>query len=175
MFKRVRAYKSGDAQCHLCLQEKLCILNAEKRTLLNKRSELLDKCRHRKQILCSKLQNRPESNYFNRLMIGNRRLTVKTQVMYESIPSASIPRAKPRELIHDESPAAGQFEQIPVSRPPGHLQNHKKTCFVTSCRPFPTALRSKGSFLDIQEHFFDHKRAILNTIKTICFIFIQSE
>ena len=31
--KRVRAYKSGDAHCHLSFQEKLCILNAEKRTL----------------------------------------------------------------------------------------------------------------------------------------------
>ena len=48
--KRVRAYKSGDAQCHLCLQEKLCILNAEKTTLLNKRSELLAKCRHRNKF-----------------------------------------------------------------------------------------------------------------------------
>ena len=45
--KRVRACKSRDTQCHLCLQEKLCILNAEKRTLWNKRSELLAKCRHR--------------------------------------------------------------------------------------------------------------------------------
>ena len=48
--KRVRAYKSRDAQCHLCLQEKLCILNAEKKTLLNKRSELLAKCRHRNKF-----------------------------------------------------------------------------------------------------------------------------
>ena len=48
--KCVRAYKSGDAQCHLCLQEKLCILNAEKKTLLNKRSELLAKCRHRNKF-----------------------------------------------------------------------------------------------------------------------------
>ena len=34
-------------QCNLCLAEKLCILNADKRFLLNKKSELISVCRHK--------------------------------------------------------------------------------------------------------------------------------
>ena len=51
--KRVRAYKSGDAQCHLCLQEKLCILNAEKKTLFKQKIWTAGQMPAQKQILCS--------------------------------------------------------------------------------------------------------------------------
>ena len=34
------------SRCNLCLAEKLCILTADKSVLLNKRSELITKCRH---------------------------------------------------------------------------------------------------------------------------------
>ena len=44
--KHANTYKSGRRTCNLCLAEKICILNAEKNLLLNKRSELLSKCRH---------------------------------------------------------------------------------------------------------------------------------
>ena len=46
VLKRARAYSAGTKTCNLCLCEKLCILSADKRNLLNKRSELLNKCRH---------------------------------------------------------------------------------------------------------------------------------
>ena len=40
------AYKNTTKICDLCLTEKLCIINATKSSLLNKRSELISKCRH---------------------------------------------------------------------------------------------------------------------------------
>ena len=45
ILKRANAYWSGGKQCNLCLAAKLCILKAGKHTL-NKRTELLSKCRH---------------------------------------------------------------------------------------------------------------------------------
>ena len=44
--KRAQAYSNKSKRCNLCLAEKLSIINADKRTLLNKRSELISKCRH---------------------------------------------------------------------------------------------------------------------------------
>ena len=46
VLKRARAYSAGTKTCNLCLCEKLCILNADRRNLLNKKSELINKCRH---------------------------------------------------------------------------------------------------------------------------------
>ena len=43
---QANSYKGTLSRCNLCLTEKLCILSSEKSTLLNKRSELVTKCRH---------------------------------------------------------------------------------------------------------------------------------
>ena len=43
---RAQSYNSESKRCNLCLTEKLHILNAEKHSLLNKRPELISKCRH---------------------------------------------------------------------------------------------------------------------------------
>ena len=40
------AYTNETKRCNLCLTEKLCISKADKTHLLNKRSELISKCRH---------------------------------------------------------------------------------------------------------------------------------
>ena len=40
------AYSNKTKRCNLCITEKLHILNADKSSLLNKRSELISKCRH---------------------------------------------------------------------------------------------------------------------------------
>ena len=40
------AYNNITKRCNLCLSEKLYIITADKSTLLNKRSELVSKCRH---------------------------------------------------------------------------------------------------------------------------------
>ena len=44
---RASAYKRGSKRCDLCLTEKVVIVRAESRGLLNKRTELTSKCRHR--------------------------------------------------------------------------------------------------------------------------------
>ncbi|PIK34222.1 hypothetical protein BSL78_28957 [Apostichopus japonicus] len=41
-----KAYSNESKRCNLCLTEKLIIINTDKRTLLNKRPELISKCRH---------------------------------------------------------------------------------------------------------------------------------
>ena len=48
------AYTSGAKRCNLCLAEKLAILQADQRTLLNKRSEFVSKCRHRNKFKLKK-------------------------------------------------------------------------------------------------------------------------
>lgn len=51
--KRVPAYSSASRSCQLCLTEKLYIITADRRFLLNKRSELVSTCRHRRKFLLS--------------------------------------------------------------------------------------------------------------------------
>ena len=46
ILSRASAYSNASKRCNLCLTEKLRIINADKSTLLNKRSELVSKCRH---------------------------------------------------------------------------------------------------------------------------------
>ena len=55
IIKRANAYRSGGKQCNLCLAEKLCILKAGKHTL-NKRTELLSKCRHENKFYVTNLK-----------------------------------------------------------------------------------------------------------------------
>ena len=45
-YQRANPYHGHPSRCNLCSSEKLCILSADKSTLLNKRSELITKCRH---------------------------------------------------------------------------------------------------------------------------------
>ena len=40
------AYSNKSKRCHLCLTEKLYLIRAKKPSLLNKRTELISKCRH---------------------------------------------------------------------------------------------------------------------------------
>ena len=68
--------------------EKLCILSADKSTLLNKRSELITKCRH-KQVLCSQSEagtlHTPSLSQFK--FYSNRRLRhslMTTSIMHET-------------------------------------------------------------------------------------------
>ena len=51
---RAPPYKAGSSRCTLCLTEKVAILRSNPRGLLNRRTELLSKCRHRnKYLLCN--------------------------------------------------------------------------------------------------------------------------
>ena len=49
-----KPYSPENKRCNLCLTEKLSILSADKQRLLNKRSELISKCRHENKFyLCN--------------------------------------------------------------------------------------------------------------------------
>ena len=50
-------YNDSSKKCNLCLTEKLCILKADKATLLNKRSELISKCRHENKYYIMNYKN----------------------------------------------------------------------------------------------------------------------
>ena len=47
ILKHAKAYGSGNRRCNLCLDEKMFIMKTDPKTLLNKRSEIFAKCRHR--------------------------------------------------------------------------------------------------------------------------------
>ena len=54
ILRRAFAYSCVSKRCDLCLTEKLMILSADKSTLLNKRSEIISKCRHQNKFCLSK-------------------------------------------------------------------------------------------------------------------------
>ena len=59
IMKRVRAYSNTNKSCPLCLQEKLEILRFENKTeLLNKRSEIVSKCRHLNKYLLANYKSK---------------------------------------------------------------------------------------------------------------------
>ena len=51
---KAKPYNPVAKTCNLCLMEKTCILLSEDANLLNKRSEVMNKCRHREKFLLSK-------------------------------------------------------------------------------------------------------------------------
>ena len=51
-------YQNGSKRCNLCLTEKLLIINGDENKLLNKRSDLISKCRHENKYY---LMNYPTS------------------------------------------------------------------------------------------------------------------
>ena len=53
VLRRAPAYSCLSKRCDLCLAEKLMILYADRSTLLNKRSELISKCRHQNKFCLS--------------------------------------------------------------------------------------------------------------------------
>ena len=62
IIKRANAYKANPLSCNLCLSKKLCILTARSASLLNKRSELVNKCHHDNKFFATKpmpCSNRP--------------------------------------------------------------------------------------------------------------------
>ena len=49
-------YKCGARKCDLCLAEKMIIARSDPKKLLNKRTELVSKCRHRNKFLLSNIK-----------------------------------------------------------------------------------------------------------------------
>ena len=60
IIKRANPYHGHPSRCNVCLSEKLCILSADKSTL-NKRSELITKCRHENKFYAAN-QKQDHSN-----------------------------------------------------------------------------------------------------------------
>ena len=57
--KQAKSYTNASKSCSLCLQEKLEILNYEnKKELLNKRSEIVSKCRHMNKFLLANYKSK---------------------------------------------------------------------------------------------------------------------
>ena len=48
---------SDDKLCNLCLSEKLCIIKAHSSNLLNKRDEMISKCRHENKFYIKNYKN----------------------------------------------------------------------------------------------------------------------
>ena len=57
IIKQVKDYNPATKRCALCLAEKLSILEHEGNNLLNKRSEIISKCRHRNKHMLRKTSN----------------------------------------------------------------------------------------------------------------------
>ena len=62
IIKRASAYKGKPSRCSLSLAEKLCNLTARNASLLNKRSELVTKCRHENKFFVATNQKKRPSN-----------------------------------------------------------------------------------------------------------------
>ena len=54
------AYSNKTKRCHLCLTEKLYLIRAKKPYLLNKRSELISKCRHENKFYLANFTSRQQ-------------------------------------------------------------------------------------------------------------------
>ena len=54
--KKASPYQCGSKRCDICLSEKVSIICVDPDTLLNKRTELISKCRHRNNFLLAKVK-----------------------------------------------------------------------------------------------------------------------
>ena len=52
------AYSNKSKRCHLCLTEKIYLVRAKKPSLLNKRTELISKCRHENKFYLANFTSR---------------------------------------------------------------------------------------------------------------------
>ena len=59
----VPAYSNKSKRCHFCLTEKLYLVRAKKPSLLNKRTELISKCRHENKFYLANFTSRQQWLY----------------------------------------------------------------------------------------------------------------
>ena len=55
--KKSTPYRCGGRSCTLCTEEKLFILQGDKNKMINSKSELISKCRHKGKFLLSKFDH----------------------------------------------------------------------------------------------------------------------
>ena len=53
ILKKSTPYRCGGKHCNLCQEEKFCILEGDREKMLNEKSEILSKCRHKSKFLLS--------------------------------------------------------------------------------------------------------------------------
>ena len=53
---KANPYQCGSRRCDLCLSEKVCIIRSGSKELLNKRNELISKCRHRNKYIVGNIK-----------------------------------------------------------------------------------------------------------------------
>ena len=58
ILQRSTPYRAGSKRCNLCLWEKLHILKGDKEKMINKREELINKCRHTNKFLLKNFKDR---------------------------------------------------------------------------------------------------------------------
>ena len=58
ILKKTSSFQNGSKRCPLCLEEKLWIIKLNKESLLNKRSELISKCRHKRKFFVQNLPHK---------------------------------------------------------------------------------------------------------------------
>ena len=62
--KRTSPYQCSSKRCNLCLSEKVSTICADPNNLLNKRAELISKCRNRNKFLLATLKTQNKMDLF---------------------------------------------------------------------------------------------------------------
>ena len=57
IMKKSNPYIGGASTCILCALEKITILEGDRKKMLNERSEILNRCRHRSKFLLKNFEN----------------------------------------------------------------------------------------------------------------------
>ena len=66
IIKKTRAYKGILSRCSLCLSEILCFFTTRDASLLNKKTELVTKCRHEDKFCTASNQRKHHSKLFKK-------------------------------------------------------------------------------------------------------------
>ena len=56
--QKARSYRCGSKRCDLCLAEKVAIARCKHPGMLNKRTELISKCRHRNKFILANIKDK---------------------------------------------------------------------------------------------------------------------
>ena len=123
IIKKCRKYKPGSWYCHLCTSEKHLILMEDSTKCLNKRSELVSKCRHKRKFLLERYLNDNED--------GKPKTQKKRDCVVNITPLQATQIIRPCRIV--------------IKRLDPHL-NRKKTPIVLKRS---TRIRKKRNILDL--------------------------
>ena len=62
ILQQLNSYSPTSKRCALCMAEKLSIIQHEGDNLLNKRTEIISKCRHRNKFMLKKTSNKEKDD-----------------------------------------------------------------------------------------------------------------